>query len=69
MKKVILLMMLATGVVQADQMTATKSGCMGCHHLQNKLIGPSIKDIAAKHKGGMSRRWWPLSKLENPVIS
>lgn len=35
--------------VQADQMTAMQSGCMGCHHAENKLIGPSFKQIAGKY--------------------
>ena len=33
----------------ADQATAMKSGCMGCHQLDRKAVGPSIKDLAAKY--------------------
>ncbi len=33
----------------ADQMTATKSGCAGCHQMAMKTVGPAIKDIAAKY--------------------
>ncbi|NOQ13271.1 MAG: c-type cytochrome [Methyloprofundus sp.] len=28
----------------------TSSGCMGCHAIDNKVLGPSFKDIAAKYK-------------------
>ena len=28
-----------------------KAGCMACHAKDKKLVGPSFKDIAAKHKG------------------
>jgi cytochrome c len=35
----------------ADQATATKSGCMACHKADAKLIGPSFKDIAGKYAG------------------
>ncbi len=35
----------------ADQMLAMRSGCLGCHGADTKLIGPSFKDIAAKYKG------------------
>ena len=26
-------------------------GCMNCHDMAAKKVGPSVKDIAAKHKG------------------
>ena len=29
----------------------TKAGCMACHTVDKKLVGPSLKDIAAKYKG------------------
>lgn len=29
----------------------TKSGCMACHQVDKKVLGPSFKDIAAKYKG------------------
>jgi cytochrome c len=28
-----------------------KSACLACHGLENKAVGPSFKDIAAKYKG------------------
>ena len=30
---------------------AQKAGCMACHTMDKKLVGPSFKDIAAKYKG------------------
>ncbi|MDH4283825.1 MAG: c-type cytochrome [Gallionellaceae bacterium] len=30
---------------------AKKGGCMNCHAADKKVVGPSFKDIAAKHKG------------------
>lgn len=30
---------------------AKKSGCLTCHNVDTKVIGPSFKDIAAKYKG------------------
>lgn len=39
-------------VTVADQATAMKSGCAGCHQMDRKTVGPSINDIAAKLKGG-----------------
>jgi cytochrome c len=26
-------------------------GCMNCHDMEAKKVGPSVKDVAAKHKG------------------
>lgn len=30
---------------------AQKAGCMACHSIDKKMLGPSLKDIAAKYKG------------------
>lgn len=30
---------------------AKKAGCMNCHAVDKKLVGPSYKDVAAKYKG------------------
>jgi cytochrome c len=35
----------------ADLATAQKGGCMGCHKVDAKLVGPGYKDVAAKYKG------------------
>ena len=28
-----------------------KNGCMACHALQSKMVGPAFKDIAVKYQG------------------
>ena len=33
---------------------AKKSGCLACHSVENKVVGPAWKDIAAKYKGDSS---------------
>ncbi|MES9993762.1 MAG: c-type cytochrome [Candidatus Thiodiazotropha sp.] len=33
----------------ADQTLAMRSGCMGCHKTDAKLVGPAFKDVAAKY--------------------
>lgn len=30
---------------------AQKAGCMACHSIDKKILGPSFKDVAAKYKG------------------
>lgn len=41
----------ATAAVAGPQELATKHNCMGCHAMDKKLVGPSIKDISGKYKG------------------
>ena len=41
----------ASAPVSADQATAMKSGCLGCHKADAKLVGSSFKDVAAKYAG------------------
>jgi len=43
--------MVATGAAHADAKLAQDKGCLNCHAVAEKKIGPSLKDISAKHKG------------------
>lgn len=36
-----------SGVAVADQALAQSQGCLGCHTVDRKLVGPSFKEIAA----------------------
>lgn len=29
----------------------TKAGCMACHAMDKKMVGPSFQDVAARYKG------------------
>jgi cytochrome c len=40
---------LFTHAASADQVLAMRSGCMGCHKADVKLVGPAFKDVAAKY--------------------
>jgi len=35
----------------AAQALAQKSGCLACHSVEKKILGPAYKDVAAKYKG------------------
>ena len=35
----------------AAKALASKNACLACHAVDKKLVGPSYKDVAAKHKG------------------
>jgi len=45
------LMLFATQNVIADEALAKNKNCHACHSIDNKIIGPAFKDIAAKYKG------------------
>lgn len=42
---------LFAGVAHADQALATAKGCMACHDIGAKKVGPSFKDISKKYTG------------------
>jgi len=42
---------LATGQAQASEELIKKSGCIACHAVDKKVVGPAWKDVAAKYKG------------------
>ena len=35
----------------ANEELAKKSGCMACHAMDKKIVGPSFKEVAAKYRG------------------
>lgn len=43
--------LMVAGQAAADQALAQKSGCLACHGVDKKVLGPGLKDIAAKYKG------------------
>ena len=40
-----------TALAQDEAALAKSSGCMNCHSVDTKKMGPSFKDTAAKYKG------------------
>ena len=53
----------AAGMVQAQDALKAK-GCLNCHEADKKKVGPSLKDIAAKHKGNKDAEAALVSKLK-----
>lgn len=47
---VVALGLLAAGNALADQALAQAKGCMACHQVSAKVVGPAYKDVAAKYK-------------------
>jgi len=67
----------------AGKALAQKSGCLACHSVEKKIVGPAYKDIAAKYKGdkkaeamliakvekGGSGTWGPVPMPANPKVA
>jgi len=43
--------LMVAGQASANQALAQKSGCLACHSVDKKVLGPAYKDVAAKYKG------------------
>jgi len=79
-----ILLLLALGFAPAalaDEAMAKKAGCLACHKVEGKLVGPGFKEIAAKYRGqgdalakltekvrkGGKDAWGPVPMPPNPV--
>jgi cytochrome c551/c552 len=72
----------ATGVVGVE-MLATRYGCLNCHKVNVKVVGPAFKDVAAKYRNdpaaidkivhqihtGGSGKWGPVIMPPFPMVS
>ncbi len=59
--------MLVFGANQAgaDELAlAKKSGCLACHSIEKKVVGPAWKDVAAKYKGDAGARDALIAKVK-----
>ncbi len=75
--------LLLVGAVQANQDLAKSSGCLACHTVDKKAVGPAYKDIAAKYKDdsgaaaslaekvrkGTKGTWGPIPMPPNANVS
>ncbi len=55
---------LFAGQASASQALAQKSGCLACHAIDKKVLGPSMKDVAAKYKGDASAEAKLIAKVK-----
>ena len=56
--------MLFSGVAAADLDLAKKSGCLACHSVDKKVVGPGWKDVAAKYKGDANGKATLIEKVK-----
>jgi len=69
MKRIITSVVLASAFVAAPAMAdldlAKKSGCLACHSVEAKVVGPAWKDVAAKYKGDGGARAALIAKVKS----
>lgn len=58
------LMIMSAGQALADEALAKKSGCLECHSVDKKVIGPAFHDIAAKYKDDARARNALIEKVK-----
>ncbi len=68
MKALIAVVALASAVIatpaMADLELAKKSGCLACHSVETKIVGPAWKDVAAKYKSDPAARGALITKVK-----
>ena len=57
--------LLLAGGVQADEKVAQANGCMTCHQIDKKVLGPSYKDVAAKYRGNAGAEAMLVKKVKD----
>jgi cytochrome c len=50
MKKLLLALLLVSPSIYASEDLIKKYGCVACHNVEKKIVGPAFKDISAKYK-------------------
>jgi cytochrome c len=68
MKSIAIAALLAAGIAfagtaSAQEALAKSSGCLNCHDVATKKIGPAFKDVAAKYKGKADAEAMLVDKL------
>lgn len=67
--KGILILVAAAGMLMggvAGAQDALKSaGCLGCHDMDKKKVGPAYKDVAAKYKGNKDAEAMLVAKIKD----
>ena len=62
----------AAGAASAQEALAKSSGCLNCHAVDTKKMGPAFKDVAAKYKGKADAEATLVAKVsggkEHPAV-
>lgn len=60
-----LLMAGAANAADAGADLAKAKGCLGCHAVAERKVGPAYKDVAAKYKGNKDAEAMLIAKLKD----
>jgi len=80
---VALILAMSVTTATADEALATAKGCMACHQIDVKVVGPAYKEVAAKYKddavvvntlidkvkAGGKGAWGEVPMPPNPAVS
>ena len=67
MKKVLIALMFVPSIVFANEDLLKKNGCIACHAVDKKLVGPSFKDISLKYKSKKDGAAYLAGKIRSGV--
>ncbi len=56
---------LVSGSAMADLKLAKKSGCLACHSVEKKIVGPAWKDVGKKYKGVTDAKAMLIAKVKS----
>ncbi|MBB5193507.1 cytochrome c [Silvimonas terrae] len=66
LRSALLLLVLSTPALAADPQDLAKSkNCFACHGLDNKIVGPAWKDVAARFNGQKGAEQLLADKIKN----
>jgi len=54
----------ATATDNPAEALAQKSGCLACHGINNKILGPSYKEVSARYKGDKTAEAKLITKVK-----
>jgi cytochrome c len=57
--------LVAPAAASAQEALAKSAGCLNCHAVDTKKVGPSFKDVAAKYKGKADAEAMLVAKLKD----
>ncbi|TPW18170.1 MAG: cytochrome c class I [Halothiobacillaceae bacterium] len=58
------MMLGVAGTASADLDLAKKSGCLACHSVEKKVVGPAWQDVANKYKGDGAAKAALIAKIK-----
>jgi len=65
MKKLLFALLLVSPTIYASEDLIKKYGCVACHNVEKKIVGPAFKDISAKYKSLSYAETYLADKIRN----